>query len=269
MTQSKVIFLFLSLILSIACQAQVVVLEKDFTSKNILSKIFKGEFQEEANAQKWPVSSVQSLELNTSYVDFMQNAYTIVDTILTVQLDTNFCKIVVFKTMRVDSSGWIQGCNGCPPRIGIAYFVKNHQHFELQFFKLNLMVNGQGFYIPKSHNEKIGPLSYAFVLTEEIRQDQGREYWFHISNEFHEFLSFDYFSYIPVEPTSIIENSIEIVQTENELYDLILNSKITPTDDIDSEKAAKIKPIKTKLIYNNTDMMQHVQMPFGYSIQPK
>ncbi|MFM1946877.1 MAG: hypothetical protein RL207_1160 [Bacteroidota bacterium] len=269
MTKSIVIFLFLTMNLSIACQAQVIVSEKDFTSKNILSKIFNGEFKEENNAQKWPVCGLQALELNQSYVDFTQNAYTIVDTILSVQLDTNFCKIVVFKTMRVDSSGWIQDCNGCPPQIGVAYFVKNNQHFELQFFKLNLMVNGQGFYIPKSHIEKIGPFSYAFVLTEEIRQDQGREYWFHISNEFHEFLSFDYFSYIPVEPTSIIENSIEIVQTENELYDLILNSKITPTDNIDSEKAAKIKPVKTKLIYNNTDMMQHVQMPFGYSIQPK
>ena len=268
MTKSIVVFLFLTMNLSIACQAQVILSEKDFTSKNILSKIFKGEFQEETNAQKWPVSGVQTLEMS-SYLDWNRNAYTIVDTILSVQLDTNFCKIVVFKTMLVDSSGWIQDCFGCPPRIGIAYFVKNNQNFDLQFFKLNLMVNGQGFHIPKSHIEKIGPYNYALVLTEEIRQDQGREYWFHISNEFHEFLSFDYFSYIPVQPSSIIENSIEIVPTENEFYDLILNSKITPTDDIDSEKASKIKPVKTKLIYNNTDMMQHVQMPFGYSIQPK
>lgn len=269
MTQSKVIFLFLSMILSIACQAQVILLEKEFTSKNILSKIFKGEFQEETNAQKWPVCEVQALELTTSYVAFTQNAYTIVDTILTVQFDTSFCKIVVFKTMQVDSSGWIQDCFGCPPQISIAYFVKNNQNFELQFFKLNLMVNGQGFYIPKSHIEKIGPFNYAFVLTEDLRQDQGREYWFNISNEFHEFLSFDYFSYIPNENSSIIENSIEIIKTENEYYDLILNSKITPTDVFDSEKASIIKPVKTKLIYNNTDMMQHIQMPFGYSIQPK
>jgi hypothetical protein len=269
MTQSKVIFLFLSMILSITCQAQVIVLEKEFTSKNILSKIFKGEFQEETNAQKWPVSGLQSLELNTSYVDFTQNAYTIVDTMLTVQFDSSLCKIVVFKTMQVDSSGWIQDCNGCPPQIGVAYFVKNNQHFELQFFKLNLIVNGQGFYIPKSHIEKIGPFNYAFVLTEEVRQDQGREYWFDMSNEFRGFLTYDYFSLIPSEQSSIIENSIEIIKTENEYYDFILNSKITPTDVFDLEKATKIKPVKTKFIYNNTDMMQHVQMPFGYSIQPK
>ena len=267
MTKCKSIIFFTVMIFSGLSYAQVVIKEKDFSSKNILAQIFEGEFQEELNVQKWPVSKTQALELNSSYLDFSQNAYTIVDTMLTVQFDTSLYKIVVFKTMRVDSSGWIQGCNGCPPQIGLAYFIKNKQNFELQFFKLNLMVNGQGFYIPKSHIEKIGPFNYAFVLTEEVRQDQGREYWFNISNEFHEFLSFDYFSYIPKENSSIIENSIEIIKTENEYYDLILNSKITPTDVFDSGKATKIKPVKTKLIFNNTDMMQHVQMPFGYSIQ--
>lgn len=268
MTQSKVIFLFLSMILSIACQAQVGLLDKDFSNKNILSTIFKGEFQEETNAQKWPVCGVQALEMS-SYLDWNRNAYTLVDTILTVQLDTSICKIVILKTMQVDSSGWIQDCNGCPPRIGVAYFVKYNQHYDLQFFKLNLTVNGHGFNIPKSGLKQIGQSIYAFVLTEEVMQDQGREYWFDMSNEFHEFLSFDYFSLSTAEPSSIIENSIEIVQTENEYFDLILNSKMTPTDVFDSEKEAKIKPVKTKLIYNNTDMMQHVQIPFEYSIQYK
>jgi len=89
MTKSIVILLFLSITISIACKAQVVEVEKDFTYKNILSKIFKGEFQEELNVQKWPVSGVQALELNSSYVDFTQNAYTIVDTILIFQFDTS------------------------------------------------------------------------------------------------------------------------------------------------------------------------------------
>ncbi len=254
--------------LSISCQAQVIVSEKDFTSKNILAQIFDGEFQEELNVQKWPVSGVQALELS-SYVDANLYAYTTIDTILTSRIDTSNVKIVVFKTIQVDSTGWIQDCIGCPPQIGLAYFFENKQEFELKSFHLNILVNGHGFYIPKSSIKQIGPSKLAFVLTEEVMQDQGREYWFDMSNEFREFLTYDYFSLSPSEPSSIIENSIEIVQTENELYDLILNSKITPTDDIDSEKAAKIKPIKTKLIYNNTDMMQHVQMPFGYSIQPK
>lgn len=256
------------MILSIACQAQVILLEKEFTPKNILSKIFKGEFQEELNVQKWPVSGVQALELS-SYVDANLYAYTTIDTILTSRIDTSNVKIVVFKTIQVDSTGWIQDCIGCPPQIGLAYFIENKQEFELKSFHLNILVNGHGFYIPKSSIKQIGPSKLAFVLTEEVMQDQGREYWFDMSYDFCGFLTYDYFSLSHAEPSSIIENSIEIVQTENEYFDLILNSKITPTDVFDSEKASKIKPVKTKLIYNNTDMMQHVQMPFGYSIQPK
>jgi hypothetical protein len=268
MTKCKSIIFFTAIIFSGLSYAQVVIKEKDFTSKNVLVQIFEGEFQEETNAQKWPVSKTQALEFN-SYLDANQNAYTIIDTILSARIDTVNVKIVVLKTMMVDSIGWIQDCMGCPPQIGLAYFIENKQGFELKSFHLNLLVNGHGFYIPKSRIEQIGPSKFAFVLTEEVMQDQGREYWFNMSNEFRGFLTYDYFSLIPSEQSSIIENSIQIVQTENEYFDLILNSKITPTEVFDTEKATKIKPVKTKLIYNNTDMMQHVQMPFGYSIQPK
>jgi len=269
MTKCKSFIFFTAMVFSGLSYAQVVINEKDFSSKNILAQIFDGEFQEEFNVQKWPVSKTQALELNSVFLDFTQNAYTLIDTMLTVHFDTSLCKIVVFKTIQVDSSGLIQDCIGCPPQIGLAYFVKNKQNFELQFFKFNLMVNGQGLNMPKSRIEQIGPSDYAFILTEEVKQDQGKEYWFNISNEFHEFLSFDYFSYNPNELSSIIENSIEIIKTENEYFDLILNSKITPLDLLESDKASKIKPVKTKLIYNHMDMPLHIQMPYGYSVQPK
>lgn len=268
MKKCKSIIFFTAIIFSGLSYAQVVIKVKDFTSKNILAQIFDGEFQEELNVQKWPVSGVQALELS-SYVDANLYAYTTIDTILTSRIDTSNVKIVVFKTIQVDSTGWIQDCIGCSPQIGLAYFIENKQEFELKSFHLNILVNGHGFYIPKSSIKQIGPSKLAFVLTQEVMQDQGREYWFDMSYDFCGFLTYDYFSLSHAEPSSIIENSIEIVQTENEYFDLILNSKITPTDVFDSEKASKIKPVKTKLIYNNTDMMQHVQMPFGYSIQPK
>jgi hypothetical protein len=248
--------------------AQLSIKTQDFSPKFILSSIFMGEYQADKNVQKWSVSQVQTLEMG-SYLDANHHAYTIIDTILTSRIDTNNVKIVVFKTMLVDSSGWIQDCMGCPPQIGVAYFVENNQNFELQFFKLNLIVNGQGYYIPKSRTQQIGPSKYAFVLTEEVLQDQGREFWFDISNEFNEFLTYDFFSIIPAENAKVIENSIESIPTENEYFDFMLSSKSTPTSELETEKGAKIKPNKTKLIFNNTNVMQHVQIPFGYSIQPK
>ncbi|MEN9973708.1 MAG: hypothetical protein RIS20_2055 [Bacteroidota bacterium] len=262
------IILVLSVLFVNEMYAQVSIETQNFTPKGILSSIFKGEYQPEKKAQKWPVSGVQALEMG-SYLDANLYAYTIIDTILTTRIDTNDIKIVVLKTMLVDSSGWIQDCMGCAPQIGVAYFVKNNQRFELQFFKLNLIVNGHGFYIPKSRTQQIGPSKYAFVLTEEVMQDQGREFWFDMSNDFRGFLTYDFFSYIPAEQSSILENSIEIIPTENEYFDFMLRSKSTPTSELETGKAAKIKPVKTKLILNNMNVMQHVQMPFGYSIQNK
>lgn len=268
MIKCKCIIIFTAMIFSCLSYAQVVIKQNDFSSKNILAQLFDGEFQKEFEVQKWPVSKTQALEL-ASYLDANQNAYTIIDTIISSRIDSVNVQIVVLKTMLVDSTGWIQDCMGCPPQIGIAYFTENNGAFELMSFHLNLLVNGHGYNIPKSRIEQIGPSKFAFVLTEEIMQDQGREYWYDMSNDFHAFLTYDYLSLILAEQSSIVENSIEIVLTENELYDFMLNTKITPTDALDTVKASKIKPIKTKLIYNNTDMMQHVQLPFGYSIQPK
>lgn len=268
MIKCKCIIIFSAMIFSCLSYAQVVIKQNDFSSKNVLAQIFDGEFQVEFKVQRWPVSKTQALELS-SYLDANQNAYTIIDTIISSRIDSVNVKIVVFKTMLVDSLGLIQDCVGCPPQIGIAYFTQNNGAFDLTSFHLNLLVSGHGFNIPKSRIEQIGPLKFAFVLTEEVMQDQGREYWFDMSNDFHAFLTYDYLSLILSEQSSIVENSIEIVPTENEFYDLELNTKITPADALDTVKASKIKPIKTKLIYNNTDMMQHVQLPFGYSIQPK
>lgn len=261
--------LLTALIFSGLSYAQVVIDQNDFTSKNILAQIYDGDFQEELKVQKWRVSKVQALDMS-SYMDENKYAYTLVDTILSSRIDTSDVKIVLFKTMVVDSSGWIQDCFGCPPQIGLAYFIKNNENYDLRFFSQNLIINGHGFYIPKSHIEKIGPTKYALVLTEEVMQE-GREFWFDISNDFKEFLSYYYFSLITTsEDWSIVENSIEIVPTENEYFDLIVNSKISPTDTLDSEKkVAKIKPNKIRYSYNNFDVMQHVQMPFGYSIEQK
>ena len=248
--------------------AQVVIEEKDFTAKNILAQIFEGEFQEEFKVQRWPVSKTQALELS-SYLDANQNAYTIIDTIISSRIDSVNVKIVVFKTMLVDSLGLIQDCVGCPPQIGIAYFTQNNGAFDLTSFHLNLLVSGHGYNIPKSRIEQIGPLKFTFVLTEEVMQDQGREYWFDMSNDFHAFLTYNHQTLTYAEQSSVVENSIEIVSTENEFYDLVLNTKITPTDAMDTVNVPKIKPIKTKLIYNNSNMMHHVQLPFGYTVQPK
>jgi hypothetical protein len=268
MINCKHLILFTVLIFSGLSYAQVVLEQNDFTSKNILAQIFDGDFQEEMNVQKWRVSKVQALDMS-SYMDENMFAYTLVDTILSFHIDTSDVKIVLFKTMVVDSSGWIQDCFGCPPQIGLAYFIKNNENYDLRFFRQNLIINGHGFYIPKSHIEKIGPTKYALVLTEEVMQDQGREFWFDISNDFNEFFSYYYLSLTTAsEHWSIVENSIEIVPTENEYFDLIVNSKISPADTLDSKKKiAKIKTNKKRYSYNNFDMMQHVPMPFGYSIE--
>ena len=263
----KILLFIISMFLG-SSYAQVVIKQNDFSSKNVLAQIFGGEFQEELNVQKWPVSKTQALEM-ASYLDANQNAYTIIDTIISSRIDSVNVQIVVLKTMLVDSTGWIQDCMGCTPQIGIAYFTENNGAFELMSFHLNLLVKGHGYNIPKSRIEQIGPSKYAFVLKEEVIQDQGREYWYDMSNDFHAFLTYEFLSLILSEQSSIVENSIEIVPTENEFYDLVINTKITPTDALDTIKASKIKPIKTKLIYSKTDMMKHVQLPFGYSIQPK
>ena len=153
MTKIKGVLLFLGVIVSIIGHTQIVLGEKDFSSKNILSAIFKGEFQNELNVQKWPVSATQELEL-TSYVDANHHAYTTIDTLFNLQIDTNNYKIVLFNTLLVDSSGWIVDCIGCPSLIGIAYFKEIGNGFELTYFKLNLVQKGHGWYLPKSRIEQ-------------------------------------------------------------------------------------------------------------------
>lgn len=268
MTKCKIILFFTAMIFSSLSYAQVVIKEKDFSSKNILAQIFDGEFQEELNVQKWPVSKTQAIELH-SYLDANRHAYTGIDSIIDFRMDSIQYKIIVFKTFQVDSSGWIQNYMAAIPKMGIALFSKHNDSFQLEFFKLGIM-NGYHNLISSEYRlEFISPSIAIIVFKEETHQDIGKEFWIEISNEFRTFLTYDYISLIQGEKSTIIENSIEIIKTENEYYDFILNSKITPTDVIDSEKASKIKPVKTKLIFNTTDMMQHVQMPFGYSIQPK
>ena len=269
MTKYKIILFFTSLFFFGLPYAQVVIKEKDFTSKNILAQIFDGEFQEELNVQKWPVSKTQALELNSSYIDFTKNAYTLVDTILTMSLDTGMIKIVVFKTMQVDSSGWIQDYIAAIPKMGLAMFSSQNGSFKFESFKLDVINEYHDLITSEYRLESIGPSDVVVVFKEETHQDLGKEFWIKTSHDFGIYLTYDYISLVQGEKSTLIENSIEIVPTENQLYDLFLISKITPTDVINSDKVSKAKPLRTKLIYNNSDMMQHVQLPFGYSIQPK
>jgi hypothetical protein len=263
---SFLVFVFVS---STFSYSQLTIREVDFNSKTVLSKIFHGEFQDDNNVQKWPVSSVQALELN-GYVDGKNFSYTLVDTIFNLKVDTTNYKIVVFATFQVDSSGSIQDCMGCPPLIGLASFSKIGNEFELSCFNLNLIQQGHGLFIPYSRIEQIGLDKYALVFKEEIVQDWGVETWFELFKEgFPLFLTYDYSAYVPSENSYIIENSIEIVKTENDYYDLIVQSKKIPTEIIGTDKAAKIKPLITKLSPSLNDKKLRVQIPFGYSVQPK
>ena len=246
--------------------SQVTIDKGDFNSKNALNAIFKGQYQEESKIQKWTMSQTQSIEMS-SYVDANHFAYSSIDSILDLKIDSNEFKIVVFKTYPVDSTGAIQEYMAAIPKIGLAFYLKQNGVYQLESFKL-AVINGYHDLISTDYRlEFIGPSNVAIVLKEETHQDLGKEFWIDLSNDFKTFLTYDYLSLLQGEKSSLIENSIEIIKTENEYYDFILNSKITPTDLLDSEKASKIKPVKTKLIFNNTDMMQHFQIPFGYSIK--
>lgn len=251
---------------STSYHAQLSIKEADFNQKNVLSQIFKGSYQEETNAQKWAVSAVQSLEMN-SYVDVNRFTYTVVDTIHSLRIDTSDVKIVVFKTMAVDSIGAIQDFFSTSPQIGVAYFVKNKQQYELTYFKLNLLINGIGISIPRSQIKQIGPSRHALVFTEEVRQDLGREFWYELSENFNEFLEYPYLSNIQGKKAIIIENTIDIVRTENDYFDFILNSKRIPVDDYGTDKAKKIQANTTKLTFDETGFDQHIQFPRGYNIK--
>lgn len=267
MTLKAYSFLVFVVLSSSFSYSQLIIKEAEFTPKTILSKIFQGEFQNDQNAQKWPVSSVQALEMDT-YLDAKHFAYTSVDTIINFQLDTNQYKIVVFTTFQVDSSGRIQEYMFSQIQIGMAYFEKRESNFNLIKFNTNVSNTTHGSR-PKSRIEEIGVSKFALVLKEEIVQDCGREYWFEIFKEGCPlFLTYDYMSYVPTEISYIIQNSIEIVKTENEYFDLIVQTKKIPTDIIDTAKASKIKPLKTKLSPGLNDKILRVQFPFGYSVKP-
>lgn len=261
---SFVVFVLLSSNFSFS---QLTIKEADFNSKTILSKIFHGEFQDDNNVQRWPVSSVQSLELN-GYVDGNNFSYTSVDTIINLNVDTTNYKIIVFATFEVDSSGRIQDYMFSKIQIGIAYFEKRESNFYLIKFNNNLSNTTLGSR-PKSRIEEIGALKYALVLKEEIVQDWGIETWFELFKEgVPLFLTCNYLAYVPSENSCIIENSIVIVKTENDYYDLIVQSKKIPTEIIGTDKASKIKSNYTKLTPSLNDEILRVQIPFGYSIQP-
>jgi hypothetical protein len=269
---SFVVFVLLSSNFSFS---QLTIKEADFNSKTILSKIFHGEFQDDNNVQRWPVSSVQSLELN-GYVDGNNFSYTSVDTIINLNVDTTNYKIIVFATFEVDSSGRIQDCMGCPPLIGLACFSNTGNIFELNYFNLNLVQQGHGWFLPYSRIEQIGPDKYALVLTDEVVQDYGTEVWYELFYDSRIFLSFthttiDYSekSIFNENPTNYITNKIEIIKTESEYYDLILHSTIVPVNEIESKQSKKTRILKTKIKFNNEEGSNFLKIPNGYSIQPK
>lgn len=248
--------------------SQLIIKDAEFTPKNILSKIFQGEFQDDKNLQKWPVSSVQALEMD-NYIDANNFSYTSVDTILNLNLDTTNYKIVVFTNFQVDSSGWIQDYMFSQIQIGMAYFEKRESDFYLIKLNSNVSTTTQGSR-PKSRIEEIGTSKFALVLKEEIVQDCGREYWFEILKEgFPLFLTYDYMAYIPSENSYILENSIEIVKTENEYFDFFLNTTRTVVTDFEQNIANNRKTKRISLSFKPSGVYNHLNIPSGYIIQEK
>jgi hypothetical protein len=261
------VYLLLSFFFSDFYYSQIQIKETEFYPKNILTKIFQGEYLVEKNVQKWPVSQVQALELN-SYIDSNNFSYTAIDTIFNLKVDTSNYKIVLFKTLPVDSSGWIQDYMASQILIGIAYFEQRKSNFHLTKFNLSVANSNQSEFI-NLRIEEIGAYKFALVLREETVQDWGTESWFELFNDrLPLFLKFDYLAYIPSEKSCILENSIEVIKTENEYYDFNIHSKIIPTEIIDTERALKIKPIKTVISPSLNEKVLRVQIPYGYSIQP-
>jgi hypothetical protein len=274
MTLKAYSFLVFVVLSSSFSYSQLTINEAVFSSQSVLSTIFHGEFQEETNLQKWPVSSVQALELN-GFVDANNFSYTLIDTIFNLDVDTTHYKIVVLATFQVDSSGWIQDCMGCPPLIGLACFRKTGNDFELSYFNVNIVQQGHGSFLPYSRIEQIGPDKYALVLTDEVVHDYGTEVWYELFYNPNIFLSFTHTtldfsekSIFNKNPTNYITNNLEIVKTENEYYDLILHSTIVPVNEIESNLSKKKKSIKTKINFNNKQKSNLLKVPNGYSIQP-
>jgi hypothetical protein len=263
MTLRAYLFLVFVVFISGISFSQLIIKEAEFTPKTVLSKIFQGEFQNDQNVQKWPVSSVHALEMD-NYIDAKNFAYTSVDTILNFSVDTTNYKIAVFASFQVDSSGWIQDYMFSQIQIGMAYFEKRESDFYLIKLNSNVSTTTQGSR-PKSRIEEIGTSKFALVLKEEIVRDCGREYWFEILKEgFPLFLTYDYQSLITSEQSMILENNVKIIPSENEYFDLIINSKLFTADDFDSSKAKNIKTVTTKVIFGDSEIMQHFQIPFRY-----
>ena len=263
MTLRAYLFLVFVVFISGISFSQLIIKEAEFTPKTVLSKIFQGEFQNDQNVQKWPVSSVHALEMD-NYIDAKNFAYTSVDTILNFSVDTTNYKIAVFASFQVDSSGWIQDCMGCPPMIGAACFIQFGDENKLLSFQSNLILKGQGYSAPKSRIEKIGIEKFALIFKEEVIQNQGSEYWFEYGFKFLPFFTYDYQSLITSEQSMILENNVKIIPSENEYFDLIINSKLFTADDFDSSKAKNIKTVTTKVIFGDSEIMQHFQIPFRY-----
>lgn len=79
----KILFFIISMFPGLS-YSQVFIKQNDFKSKNVLAQLFDGEFQKNFEVQKWLVPNTQALEM-ISYLDVNQNAFTIIDTIISSQ----------------------------------------------------------------------------------------------------------------------------------------------------------------------------------------
>jgi hypothetical protein len=239
--------------------SQLIIKEAEFTSKTVLSKIFKGEFLNDENVQKWPISSVQALEYS-GYVDANNYSYTSIDTIINLNVDTTNYKIVVLATFQVDSSGRIQDYMFSQIQIGLAYFEKRESDFYLINFNTDLLTTTIGSQ-PKTRIQQIGPYRYAIAFKEEIVQDNGKEIWFEIFNELFPFLAFDYQFLEYSDKTILFENYIEKIQTENEYFDFILNYTRTEIGEYENSSSDKKTSNKINLGFQSFGIYNQLIIP--------
>ena len=221
-------------------QIQTSIKDKEFVSEKILDLIFDGTYDQSRSLQKWKAPKLINYTTNDYF------AFSACDTIIDFQQEAIKCRLVIIKTLMIDSElDIISDCNACPPMIGLAVFQNDNEHWILNTFKLDVTRFGHFSSIPESSIIRLGANQWGIKFRDEVVHDIGLEKWFLINETFDPYLTFEYFTVsekkllcselinerVANEDVLLVERAVHPIESEKEFFDVHVISQFFISDE--------------------------------------
>ncbi len=222
----------------------------EFSRLNIIKLLVDGVFDNEDGYQKWRAPKQTLIPL-----DAEGYAYSVVDTILSLEIEDKKCQLVITKSSQKYSWGGFDSGVESLPCIGLALFSENNDQWVLESFNPAVTLFGEQNMIPEMHICKVGPDKHVIAFTQNINQDVGEEQWFLIEKNFPSFLEYYYAYPGGEELEKLIYTKVEPIEVNDETTGEFFNLKVTQFEETYDEKTDKSKQkiLETKILSPSFD----------------